>query len=530
MRTPIVVLSSANTRAFSGPCRRRVPAATLLFVIRGDGVLRIGERLHAVMPQRLFLLAGASEAELVSGNIECQLLFVRSFSPTGRGGYDASGRGLFELFGLPAESAEVPLRNAAKLSDCLQRLRDCSASGRARVEPIAWQAEFLVFLHAAIAEAGAAKAERSPKPGIERSIAFMHAHFDQKIRLESLSEIAGFAPTSYSREFKKQKGKPPIEYLNAYRIGQAKRMLMERGSSVKKTAAASGFGNEFYFSRLFKREVGISPTLYMKRKEIRIAVASTLRLQDMLRSLGVEPVVSVNCHPAKTAARQEHEALLADLMQRIRGSEPELIVCDHYHRPYLDSLRAIAPTVICSEEMDWMAIYLRIADLVGREEEARGREKMLERKTRETKAILHERYEGETFTVMRIIHHLVRVQGKSGHPLNDLLYTDLDLKPGFCVPTGAMSTEYSPDKLPDLDTDHLFVQNLFFYPEDRSLLEAIRSKPQWGEITAVRRNQVRYIGNWAADSWSPDGRMRILDELCHEAVGLHASTSADRQK
>lgn len=514
MRPPIVVLSSLKTRTFFAPSRRRVPQTALLFVIRGEGALRIGGHLHAAMPQRLFLLAGASEAELVSGKIECQLLFVRSFSPTARVGYESSGSGLFELFGLPAESAEVPLRNPAKLSDGLRRLRDGEASGRARKEPVAWQAEFLVFLQAAIAEAGAATAERSSTPGIERSIAFMHAHYDKKIRLESLSEIAGFAPTSYSREFKKQKGKSPIEYLNAYRIGQAKRMLMERGSSVKKTAAESGFGNEFYFSRLFKREVGISPTLYMKRKEIRIAVASTLRLQDMLRSLGVEPAVSVNCHPAKTAARQEHEALLANLMQHVRGSEPELIVCDHYHRPYLDSLRAIAPTVICSEEMDWLAIYLRIAELVGREEEARDRGRMLERKTRDTKAILRERYGEETFTVMRIIHHLIRVQGKSGHPLNDLLYADLGLKPGFCVSAGAMSTEYSPDKLPDLDTDHLFVQNLFFYPEDRNLLEAIRTKPQWSEITAVRRNQVRYIGNWAADSWSPDGRMRILDELC----------------
>lgn len=514
MRPPIVVLSSTKTRTYCGPSRRRIPATTLLFVIRGEGALRIGGRLHAAKPHRLFLLAGASEAELVSGQIECRLLFVRSFSPVGHAQYEASGSGLFELFGLPAESTEVPLRNPVVLSDNLQRLYDGDASGSAREEPVAWQATFLAFLHAAISEARTAATERSPQPGIERSIAFMHLHFDSKIRLESLSEIAGFAPTSYSREFKKQKGQSPIEYLNAYRIGQAKRMLMESGGSVKKTATASGFGNEFYFSRMFKREVGISPTLYMKRKEIRIAVASALRLQDMLRSLGVEPTASVNCHPAKTAVRLEHEALLTNLIRHIRESGPELIVCDHYHRPYLGLLRAIAPTVVCSEEMNWLAIYLRIAELVGREAEARDQERMLGRKTRETKAILHERYEGETFTVMRIIHKLIRIQGASGHPLNELLYADLGLKPGFCVPSNVMIAEFSPDKLPDMETDHMFVQDRFFYPEDRNILEAIRTKPQWRKITAVRRNQVRYTDNWAAASWSPDGRMRILEELC----------------
>lgn len=114
---------------------------------------------------------------------------------------------------------------------------------------------------------------------------------------------------------------------------------------------------------------------------------------------------------------------------------------------------------------------------------------------------------------MRVIHKLIRIQGLSNHPVNELIYRDLGLKPGFCVPSNASNTEFSPDNYPDMDTDHLFVQKLFFHPEDETIFAGMQKSPRWQAIRAVANDCVHMTPNWVGMSWSTSGRMRIIDEL-----------------
>ena len=62
--------------------------------------------------------------------------------------------------------------------------------------------------------------------------------------------------------FKKEMGCTPIEYLNHTRISNAKNLLSSRNSglSVASIAALCGFSDPLYFSRLFKKETGVSPS------------------------------------------------------------------------------------------------------------------------------------------------------------------------------------------------------------------------------------------------------------------------------
>ncbi|MEF3302121.1 AraC family transcriptional regulator [Paenibacillus sp. GYB003] len=349
--------------------------------------------------------------------------------------------------------------------------------------------------------------------GIYPSIDYMHNHYQGKVTLETLSEIAGFTPTSYSREFKRLKGTSPIDYLNGLRIAHAKNMLLEKKHSVKEVSAASGFGNEFYFSRMFKKHVGISPTMYRNRKDIRVAAVSCLRFHEILQSLGMNPVYAANCHQTKTMNEEEHRELLGKHLNRIRETEPELIIADHYHLPYKNQLSRIAPTHILDYCMDWRTVNRRLAELIGREKEAAHHMRLLERRLREAKEILSRRFGNQTVTIMRVVHKLIRIQGAGQHPTNELIYSELGLKPGFCVPSNLMNVEFSPDKYPNLGTDHLWVQNHFYDPEDEVVYRSIQASAEWHSMKAVRSGNVRYIGNWFGMSWSTTGRMRIIDEL-----------------
>jgi len=97
---------------------------------------------------------------------------------------------------------------------------------------------------------------------IFKTVAYMQTHYHDKIDMAMLSSMAGLTASSYSRLFKKTMKVAPVKYLTMLRIERAKRLLLHDGTPVKEVSAAVGFGDEFYFSRIFRRIVGITPSRY----------------------------------------------------------------------------------------------------------------------------------------------------------------------------------------------------------------------------------------------------------------------------
>ena len=76
---------------------------------------------------------------------------------------------------------------------------------------------------------------------------------------------SGYTQDHFRRCFKQDTGTTPLDYLTTLRITQAKKLLRAMPpQSVESIAAGCGFKDEFYFSRTFKKRVGISPLAYRK--------------------------------------------------------------------------------------------------------------------------------------------------------------------------------------------------------------------------------------------------------------------------
>lgn len=73
------------------------------------------------------------------------------------------------------------------------------------------------------------------------------------------------SPVYLSRLFKKEEGINFIDYLNQYRIEVAKKLLQDIRYHIIEVADLSGFHNTRYFSKIFKKAVGITPSEYRKR-------------------------------------------------------------------------------------------------------------------------------------------------------------------------------------------------------------------------------------------------------------------------
>ncbi|MWV42166.1 AraC family transcriptional regulator [Paenibacillus sp. HJL G12] len=100
---------------------------------------------------------------------------------------------------------------------------------------------------------------------VEKIIEYMHLHISGKITLTELSDLVQLAPTYLSRTFKETTGYSVIEFFNKIKIDKSKELLIEGDKKVKEVAQALGFTDEFYFSRIFKKYEGISPSEYYSK-------------------------------------------------------------------------------------------------------------------------------------------------------------------------------------------------------------------------------------------------------------------------
>ena len=103
---------------------------------------------------------------------------------------------------------------------------------------------------------------KSIKLVLRNAIDFIHENYNKQITLNDVAEHV-YVSTSYlSRMFKKELGKNFVDYLNGLRIEKAKELLMDPRYKTYEVAEIVGIPDAHYFSRLFKKYEGLSPTEY----------------------------------------------------------------------------------------------------------------------------------------------------------------------------------------------------------------------------------------------------------------------------
>ena len=102
-------------------------------------------------------------------------------------------------------------------------------------------------------------------PQIERICYDMQQKFkNPDYKVSGAARKAGISDVYFRRLFKEELGMSPLQYLITLRIAHAKNLITYEKKSVSEVASESGFSDIYYFSRMFKKATGFTPTEYRR--------------------------------------------------------------------------------------------------------------------------------------------------------------------------------------------------------------------------------------------------------------------------
>lgn len=99
-------------------------------------------------------------------------------------------------------------------------------------------------------------------PVISKAKAYVEAHIGSEISLDQTADSVGVNPFYLSKLFKEETGSNFIDFVNDVRLEKARSLLKKLELSIKEVSFDCGYSDQNYFSKIFRRKFGITPTEY----------------------------------------------------------------------------------------------------------------------------------------------------------------------------------------------------------------------------------------------------------------------------
>jgi len=95
-----------------------------------------------------------------------------------------------------------------------------------------------------------------------RAQAHIEARLGEPLRLDDIARAAHLSRSHFARAFRVSTGESVMRYVCRLRMERAKALLIGSEHSIAEIAAMLGFAHHSHFTRLFRREIGITPRLF----------------------------------------------------------------------------------------------------------------------------------------------------------------------------------------------------------------------------------------------------------------------------
>ncbi|AZK49071.1 helix-turn-helix domain-containing protein [Paenibacillus lentus] len=120
-----------------------------------------------------------------------------------------------------------------------------------------------------IADAMKEDQERSRSHVLQRALLYIGQKYKEDISMEESAEFVNLSPHYFSKLFKQYTGENFIDYVTRLRMEESKRLIQEQRLSLKEICFEVGYNDPNYFSRVFKKVLGMTPSEYRQQLEKR---------------------------------------------------------------------------------------------------------------------------------------------------------------------------------------------------------------------------------------------------------------------
>jgi len=97
---------------------------------------------------------------------------------------------------------------------------------------------------------------------IYESMKYIHDNYAREIYVAELADLAHLSADRFTTLFKSVTGTTPMRYLLRFRLQRACELMKHTRLNIQQIAGAVGFDDQLYFSRMFKKAYGVTPTGY----------------------------------------------------------------------------------------------------------------------------------------------------------------------------------------------------------------------------------------------------------------------------
>ncbi|TMW71259.1 helix-turn-helix domain-containing protein [Alteribacter natronophilus] len=163
----------------------------------------------------------------------------------------------------------ISVKNRRRLEttyDCLRKLAFIE-TGRALEVKGHLLADILLFHELENEEMIAEPEDSVQDPLVRRALRLIQEKAFTDLSIADAARETGLSDVQFSRRFDQSVGMPPMEYLTVLRMRKARTYLIETEKTMDDIAASIGYQNGFYFSRIFKKKMGMAPSEFRRRHQ-----------------------------------------------------------------------------------------------------------------------------------------------------------------------------------------------------------------------------------------------------------------------
>ena len=262
-KLPLRILSAGTYKLYSVP---RLPTLRprgrvdwqIIYIAAGKGHFILDGK-EVIVPAGSMVLFQPKQVQdyFYYGKDKTQVWFVHF---TGR-----EVRNILRHYEIPTDGYILHTGISREYEDLFRRMRDelvrCSWGYEEMLTYLF--RELLMTMHRRMTE-NAPRVSGFIQDEIDRARAFFDEHYNEEISIEQYAVSRNMSTSWFNRSFRSAVGTSPMQYILDVRIRNAQTLLETTDYSVTSIAALVGYDNPMYFSRLFRKAKGLSPSKYRK--------------------------------------------------------------------------------------------------------------------------------------------------------------------------------------------------------------------------------------------------------------------------